>query len=150
MTKKKQQKINELEVKFTDLTPGNNTMTKRDPMTHTAGYKIPTFHSSGMRVNESEPGEPIEIILAKRMESGESLEDLHEAPIIYTEKADGVLPAYNIRTDRFELALEGINQIQRSKTAQRDANLKKVEDNDSNNDGKNSTSQNQETGDKAS
>ena len=33
-------------------------------------------------------------------------------PIIYTEKKDGVLPAYNIRTDRFDLAIDAFDKIE--------------------------------------
>lgn len=33
------------------------------------------------------------------------------AEIIYTNKADGVLPGYDIRTDRFEIARESIEKM---------------------------------------
>lgn len=35
-------------------------------------------------------------------------------PTIYTEKKDGVLPEYDIRTDRFEVALDAIDKINQS------------------------------------
>lgn len=41
------------------------------------------------------------------------------APIIFTEKKDGVLPAYNIRTDRFDLAIEGMQAAERIRIAKR-------------------------------
>lgn len=33
------------------------------------------------------------------------------APMVYSERKDGVLPETNIRTDRFEIAQEAINSI---------------------------------------
>lgn len=35
-------------------------------------------------------------------------------PIIYTEKKDGVQPEFDIRTDRFEVAIEAIDKINQS------------------------------------
>ena len=34
--------------------------------------------------------------------------------IIYTAKEDGVLPAYNIRTDRFDVAMDAYDKITRA------------------------------------
>lgn len=35
-------------------------------------------------------------------------------PIIYTEKKDGVQPEYDIRTDRFEVAIDAMDKINQS------------------------------------
>ena len=35
-------------------------------------------------------------------------------PTIYTEKKDGVQPEYDIRTDRFEVAIDAIDKINQS------------------------------------
>lgn len=58
--------------------------------------------------------EPREVKLRKII-SGEasSMED-GVFPIIYTEKKDGVLPEYDIRTDRFEVAIDAIDKINQS------------------------------------
>ena len=58
--------------------------------------------------------EPREVKLRKII-SGESsnMED-GVFPTIYTEKKDGVLPEYDIRTDRFEVALDAIDKINQS------------------------------------
>ena len=55
--------------------------------------------------------EPREVKLRKII-SGESsnMED-GVFPTIYTEKKDGVLPEHDIRTDRFEVAIEAIDKI---------------------------------------
>lgn len=34
-----------------------------------------------------------------------------EMPTIYTEKKDGVMPAYDIRSDRFEIAREAMEKL---------------------------------------
>lgn len=58
--------------------------------------------------------EPREVKLRKII-SGESsnMED-GVFPTIYTEKKDGVQPEYDIRTDRFEVALDAIDKINKS------------------------------------
>ena len=48
-------------------------------------------------------GETIEKKVARITLTNEPITDT--APIIYTEKKAGVLPAYNIRADRFDLAI---------------------------------------------
>ena len=37
-----------------------------------------------------------------------------KAPTIYTAKEEGVLPAYNIRTDRFDIAMDAYDKITRN------------------------------------
>ena len=36
------------------------------------------------------------------------------APIIYTERKDGVIPAYNIRTDKWDIALTAMDQVNKN------------------------------------
>lgn len=58
--------------------------------------------------------EPREVKLRKII-NGESnnMED-GVFPTIYTEKRDGVLPEYDIRTDRFEVAIDAMDKINQS------------------------------------
>ena len=58
--------------------------------------------------------EPREVKLRKII-SGESsnMED-GVFPTIYTEKKDGVMPEYDIRTDRFEVAIDAMDKINKS------------------------------------
>lgn len=58
--------------------------------------------------------EPREVKLRKII-SGEAnnMED-GVFPTIYTEKKDGVKPEFDIRTDRFEVAIEAIDKINQS------------------------------------
>lgn len=81
-------------------------------------YNSPVMTLSRIIVNDSDEGEPLEHEIARRMETGEGSEVT--SPLIYTEKADGVLPAYNIRADRWEIAIDGFDTISKSKQAKRD------------------------------
>lgn len=58
--------------------------------------------------------EPREVKLRKII-SGES-NDIEDGvfPTIYTEKKDGVQPEFDIRTDRFEVAIDAIDKINQS------------------------------------
>lgn len=58
--------------------------------------------------------EPREVKLRKII-SGES-NDMEDGvfPTIYTEKKDGVKPEFDIRTDRFEIAIDAIDKINQS------------------------------------
>lgn len=62
--------------------------------------------------------EPREVKLRKII-SGEAtnMED-GVFPTIYTEKKDGVLPEYDIRTDRFEVAIDAMDKINQSVASQ--------------------------------
>ena len=73
-------------------------------------YK-PTF------IGYIEPGEgqSIEIKCAKLIENNEPITD--GAPIIYTEKKDGVRPEFDIRTDRWEIAQSAMDLANASKIA---------------------------------
>ena len=42
------------------------------------------------------------------------------APLIYTERKDGVEPGYDIRTDRFEIAVDAMDKVTKSVRAKRE------------------------------
>ena len=79
-----------------------------------------------MRVNDSQEGEHIETKIERILENQEKI--IGEAPIIYTPREDGVPAGMNIRTDRFELAIDGKDAIVKSKLAKRDATMTAVKD----------------------
>ena len=62
-------------------------------------------------------GETIERKVARITLTREPITDT--APIIFTEKKDGVLPAYNIRTDRFDLAIDAMDKIEMERIAKK-------------------------------
>lgn len=64
---------------------------------------------------ESFEGESIEKKVTKLIENNEPITD--GAPIIYTEKKDGVLPQFDIRTDKWEIAQSAMDLANASKIA---------------------------------
>lgn len=71
-------------------------------------------------------GELIEQKVARITEAGDPIKD--GAPLIYTDRKDGVLPAYDIRTDRFEVAADAMNKIHADEAAKTDGGPGKVVD----------------------
>lgn len=81
-----------------------------------------------LKVDATYEAEGLEVKLRRITETNEPLAG--DIPIVYTKKTDGVLPAYDIRTDRFEIAREAMSKVQESemtKEAQRMDVLKPVE-----------------------
>lgn len=78
----------------------------------------PTFFPKPIKTNyEYQEGESIETKVRRITENNEPITD--GAPIIYTNRDDGVLPAYNIRTDRWEVAqaaMDAVNQANLAKS----------------------------------
>ena len=60
-------------------------------------------------------GETIEQKINRVVNNKEPITD--GAPIIYTERKAGVQPAYNIRTDRFEIAIEAMDKVAKTNLA---------------------------------
>lgn len=58
--------------------------------------------------------EPREVKLRKIINGESSSMEDGVFPTIYTEKRDGVLPEYDIRTDRFEIAIDAMDKINQS------------------------------------
>lgn len=73
---------------------------------------VKLIHESPMKAIETFEGEFIEEKVARVVENREPIED--GAPIIYTERKDGVLPAYNIRTDKWDIALTAMDQVNKN------------------------------------
>ncbi len=53
-----------------------------------------------------------------------------DLPIIYTDKSEGVMPGYDIRTDRFEIARKAVEKIGIA-AAQEKAKSQEIQKNDS-------------------
>lgn len=69
--------------------------------------------------NETYEAKSIEQMLADKM-AGETIE-LGGKALLYTDRKDGVLPETNIRSDRFELAQDALDTVERTRRAKRDA-----------------------------
>lgn len=82
---------------------------------------------TSLNVNDSYEGETIEMKMRRVMSTGEPISD--GAPVIYTNRNDGVLPAYDIRTDRWEIAIDAMDKVSKSDVAKRiDFHSKKNQD----------------------
>lgn len=77
---------------------------------------------SQLKSNEVYEGETIETKVSRIVNEKAPIED--GAPIIFTERADGVLPAYDIRTDRWDLAVNAMDAVNKAKIAKREEFMK--------------------------
>lgn len=73
------------------------------------GNEIPDYKTITYDINESVEGETIETKVERIMNNKEPITD--GAPTIYTERKEGVIPEYDIRTDRFDHALDMTDSI---------------------------------------
>lgn len=80
-------------------------------------YKERISHQThGIIKNDSYEAEPLEVRLRKATEEKTPIEAV--APMIYTEKSKGVIPEYDIRTDRFEIAQAAMEKLNSVKFAE--------------------------------
>lgn len=70
-----------------------------------------------MRGIQLEEGESLMKKLRKMLEKGEAPDET--LPIIYTDKGEGVLPGYDIRTDRYEVLREATEKLKTSEKTER-------------------------------
>lgn len=96
-------------------------------------YKYKKPNNTTLNSVERVEGETIEMKIRRIVNNGEKIKD--GAPEIFTERKEGVKPGYNIRTDRFEIAVDAMDKITRSKAAYRDNAAKMEVVKDDNKDG---------------
>jgi hypothetical protein len=76
----------------------------------------PKFFPKPIKTNyEFQEGERIETKVARITENNEPITD--GAPIIYTKRENGVLPAYDIRTDRWDIAQQAMDAVNQANLA---------------------------------
>lgn len=87
-------------------------------------YKKVEHQKSSIATRNAIEGETIEEKVERIISNKEQIRD--GAPLIYTERSEGVNASYNPRTDRFEIALDATTKIEKSYKAKREnnANLK--------------------------
>lgn len=86
-------------------------------------YKRPTIISNfNLHTNQSTEGETIETKIERIVNNNEPIKD--GAPLIYIDRKEGVRPSTNIRTDRFEIAVEATDKIAKSYKARREEKAK--------------------------
>lgn len=77
-------------------------------------YKYNTRKPTKLRINKSVEGETIEMKMRRIVDNREPITD--GAPLIYGAKGE-VMAGHNIRTDRFEIAVEATNSISKASIA---------------------------------
>lgn len=84
-------------------------------------YKKVKYLKSSMQVSNVYEGETIEEKIRRVVNNKEPITD--GAPIVHTERKDGVRPEFDIRTDRFDLAIQATDIISASRVANREGTL---------------------------
>lgn len=85
-------------------------------------YKRNRVNVTTIDVNKGYEGERIEEKIERIVNNKEAITD--GAPAIYTERRDGVVADYNIRTDRFEIAIDAMDKVAGAHQAKREERLK--------------------------
>lgn len=85
-------------------------------------YRYKKALKTSLKVNQSYRGETIEQKIDRIVNNKEPITD--GAPLVYTERKDGVRPEYDIRTDRWDVAIDAMDKVNKSKLAKRESRLK--------------------------
>lgn len=88
-----------------------------------------TYKRTNIKFNNSIVGETIEQKIRRIVNNKEPITD--GAPIIFTERKDGVLPGHDIRTDRFEIAVDAMDKVSKTEKAKREERHKTPEQKES-------------------
>lgn len=78
--------------------------------------------ASSLHINEALEGETIETKVFRALTNEEGIES--DVGIIYTERKDGVLPEYNPRTDKWEIAIDAMSKVDADNKVRRLENIK--------------------------
>lgn len=87
-------------------------------------YKKQKADKTSINVNSSYEGERIEEKIMRITNNKEPISD--GAPTIYTDRKDGVKPEYDIRTDRWEIAVDAMDAVTKQKLAERENRQKPI------------------------
>lgn len=76
--------------------------------------------------NQTYEGETIEQKIERITTNKEPIKD--GAPLIYTERKNGVEPQYDIRTDRWEIAIDAMDKVTKTHQAKREESIRQREE----------------------
>lgn len=85
-------------------------------------YKKQIIKRSSIKTDYTTEGETIEEKVRRITLNKEPIKD--GAPLIYTDRKDGVQAGYNVRTDRFEVAIDAMDKVSGSIQARREERAK--------------------------
>lgn len=80
-------------------------------------YKKQQIQKTTISLNQSYVGETIEQKIRRIVNNKEPITD--GAPLVYTERKDGVQPEYDVRTDRWNVALDAMDKVAMAQVAKR-------------------------------
>lgn len=84
-------------------------------------YRKQKIQRTSLNINTSIEGETIEMKIERIVNNKEPITD--GAPIIFSERKDGVVPGHNIRTDRWEVAIDAMDAVSKAHVAKREARI---------------------------
>lgn len=87
-------------------------------------YKVPQFSRGTISINQSTQGETIEQKIERIVSNKEPIKQGDGAPLIFNERNMGVNASTDIRTDRFEIAIDATDKIAKSYKARREERAK--------------------------
>ncbi len=90
-------------------------------------YKAPKHQKTKLTLNNSVIGESIETKVNRILNNNEPITD--NAPRIYTPSKDGVKPEHDIRTDKWEIAVETMGKVAQMRFNKREEKRQKTEPN---------------------
>lgn len=97
------------------------TVTNPFPIKLKTMYRQNTIKSTGFNKNTSYIGETIEQKINRIVNNKEPIKD--GAPIVYTDRKDGVQPQYDIRTDKWEVALDAMDVVSKTNLTKREMSI---------------------------
>ena len=89
-------------------------------------YTINKPDNTTIICDECYKGESVEEKMRRIVENNEPITD--SSPLNYTNRKDGVNADYNIRTDRWDVAIDAMDKVSKAKIAQRDERERKQEE----------------------
>lgn len=89
-------------------------------------YKVQKASKTTLKVRDAVKGETIEQKIERVMKFDEPITD--GAPLIYNTRKDGVLPEHDVRTDRWEIAVEQVDAAAKGYVAKREERHKPKEE----------------------
>jgi len=93
-------------------------------------YKLQKNTQTSIERNLSTVAETIEEKIRRALTNGEKLDGQSE--LQYTERKDGVRPEFNVRTDKWDLAVESIEKFQQDKALLKEKKEAEKLENDNN------------------
>lgn len=96
-------------------------------------YKPSKRKPTSAVVNTGYVGETIEQKINRIVNNKEPIKD--GAPLVFTERKDGIRPEYDIRTDKWDIALDAMSAVTKTEVAKREARIIEMKEKEKGNGG---------------